>query len=221
MSKNKEFERRRHAAKKYAKTDWTNSRLNSEGNYVYHCYDNPDFKKTEGWWDDVSFKFGSQKVVVAWIHPRMAFSDETNDMAHLVFKPAPKWDILKNSRPIYKKVGSKRNRKKIVAWETGSSDKNKSRDNFKKWMDELGIFLESFRAKTDLVIQPSIKIEQMDYCRYVSLVCPIEVVDEASLDKMAELTRKLLRGETSLEKEFPDYTYTKDNWLKEGHNGKI
>lgn len=220
MSKNKEFERRRIAAKKYAKTDWMQSRLNEHGNYVYHCYDNPDVKKTEGWWDDVSFKFGSQKIVVAWVHPRMAFSDETDNQAHLSFKSAPKWDIFDKAKPIYKKVGSKRARKKVIAWAT-SSDKNESHDNFRKWMDEFGLFLEKFRSETDLVIRPSIKIEQMDYCRYVTLVCPIEVVDEASLNQMAELTKKILRRETTLEKEFPNYTYTKEDWLKEGHDGTI
>ncbi|NOS96906.1 MAG: hypothetical protein HOP25_00335 [Methylotenera sp.] len=47
---------------------------------------------------------------------------------------------------------------------------------------------------------------------FVELCAPIEVRNEQDLIILANLVRKLLKRETTLEKEFPDYIYTKDNW---------
>jgi hypothetical protein len=204
--KNKEFDRRRREAKQYAKK-WHNIRhVNPDGNYLYHSYPEP---KDMGWWDDVSFRLGSQVVVVAWIHPRMAFSDKTKDIAYGLLPEAPptKWEKASTN---YRRIGKNKNRKRVVSYNMTPFD-----GDFLAWCDLWDKTTLDIRKTTDLIIRPSIKIEQLDYCRFVSLVAPVEAIDEKSVNDMANMAKTILRGETTLEELFPEYVYTREDWASE------
>jgi hypothetical protein len=41
---------------------------------------------------------------------------------------------------------------------------------------------------------------------------PIEAVDADSVEQIAEITKMILRGETTLDEMFRGYTYNKQNW---------
>jgi hypothetical protein len=57
--------------------------------------------------------------------------------------------------------------------------------------------------------------ERLNWATGVSLIVPLEVRNAAELAQVAALARRLLLGQTTLEKEFPDYRYNRANWLKE------
>lgn len=49
----------------------------------------------------------------------------------------------------------------------------------------------------------------------VSLVAPLEVRDEKELAAVATLARRLMLEQTTLAAEFPDYRYSRADWLSE------
>lgn len=54
------------------------------------------------------------------------------------------------------------------------------------------------------------------WCRFVEVVAPVEVRNAAELAALADLVRRILKGETTLEREFPGYVYGKAQWAAEG-----
>ena len=61
-------------------------------------------------------------------------------------------------------------------------------------------------------VAPYIKSQWVLGCRFVELCVPIEVRTEQDLMKIVNLTRKLLKRETTLENEFHNYLYTRADW---------
>lgn len=53
----------------------------------------------------------------------------------------------------------------------------------------------------------------MPHGRFIELCAPIEIRNEQDLIVLANLVRKLLKHETTLEQVFPHYVYAKDNWV--------
>ncbi len=208
--KNKHFDWIRSEAKKYSKTWHRANKRTPLGNALIHCYDDPSLKKDKGWWDDVQFKLGNQVITVWWIHPRMAFSDATDTVAHDSLPPAPEWNWAAGSVKNYKKIGKNKNRKRLISRTIPSSP-----DSFTEWCDMWKERRKEVRESTDIVIRPTMKVEQLDWCRGVHLCIPMEVIDAASVEQMAEVAKKLLRGETTLEELYPEYTYTKEDWAAE------
>lgn len=216
--KNKYFDLMRASSKKYAKNWKRQHEVNADGNVLYHVYDNPDCQKTEGWWDDVAFKLGSQVVIVWWTHPRMRFSDVTSDLAHTatdhMYDRSDDW--LTGGEKIYKKIGKNKNRKRHIMTrmpESSTSTKN--------WVAALRDSEREIRATTDIVIRPSMKIEQISWARGVSICAPWEAIDVTSVNHMANEVKRILGGEVTLEELFPGYTYTKDDWANESFNQRM
>lgn len=206
--KNKYFDLMRKSAKEYAK-DWhRHNQLTPLGNALIHCYDNPH---EMGWWDDVMFRLGGQVICVWWTHPRMQFADQTNEMARNLMPPSPPWNLREGSVANYKRLGKNKKRKKIVSYTMAPIH-----DTWKEWSAECDKKTEEVRRTTDLVIRPSMKIEQLNWCRGVSLCIPEEAIDAVSVEKMAEIAKQLLRGETTLEELYPDYTYTRHDYEADG-----
>lgn len=200
--RNKQFEIKRNLAKAYSRK-WKYASSTIDGIFLYHSYSTP---KTHGWWDDVSFKVGSQVIVVAWQHPRMKFADLTSDEAYKIIGPSGGHHIIEKT-PIYKKLG--KNRKKVIATSFDYQPVDPT------WFNRLREKTVEIRKETDIVVRPSIEIDQLDYCRFVSLVAPIEAVDEESVLDMGRIARRIIRGDTSLEELFGDYVYTKEDWIKD------
>ncbi len=67
----------------------------------------------------------------------------------------------------------------------------------------------------DLEIPARWMRERLDWATGITLVCPLEARSEAELIEVASLARRLLLGQTTLEREFPRYQYGKADWLKE------
>lgn len=177
---------------------------------IFHLY-GEDTKFS--YWDDLGFYLGRYYISVSWTHPRHEFSElcnsEAYEKADKEMKDRPSFRELLDSTIVdtYKKVG--RSRKKI-AYSSLSGDENRWEffDLWKKYEDEI-------TTTTDKVIKT--KFETFSYCyaRGVSICAPIEVRNHEELGKLRDLVVKLLKGETTLEKEFPNYSYSKDDYSKE------
>lgn len=203
--KNKHFEWMRKESKAYAKPWRRNHEKTALGNVLYHSYD--EGPRDFGWWDDVAFKFGSQIVHVWWVHPRMMFADKTAEIAcDSIPPPDEEWN-LSNGVKNYKMLGKNKKRKRHV-----STTMPRFSTEWTDWNARVRAATAELRTTTDLEIKPHMKIVQLAYGRGISLCVPIEAVDAESVEQIAEITKIILRGETSLDEMFRGYTYNKQNW---------
>ena len=69
------------------------------------------------------------------------------------------------------------------------------------------------RDGIDFDVRASWYRKRLSWATGVELVAPLEVRNKEELKVVANLARRLLRGETSLDLEFPNYCYDKNHWL--------
>ena len=200
--------------KRAAKQSHQNSRSDDfeSGILVKHLYDNQNAPALT-WWDDVTFIMNDYRVAVTWIHPRMAYEDIIKDeayknIAHLYHDDES--DLFADSTANYIKLG--KSRKKIVSYTCNTVHDEK---RYQALLAEK----EKLRQANDYVIKPSIKVTWLNWCRYVDICAPIEVGNVDDLVMLVNLVKWLLKAETSLNHEFPDYCYTRQNWLEDGLAG--
>ena len=122
--------------------------------------------------------------------------------------PFDDW-LMKGAIPNYRKVG--RSRKKIVSY-TCRPPSQASREYFQR----LQTLEEELSAQgIDCDVRPSSKRKRLSWATGLDLVAPLKVRNEQELTVVADLARRLLLGQTTLEREFANYRYTKESWLSE------
>ncbi|MDZ4141104.1 MAG: hypothetical protein U1C48_03750 [Methylotenera sp.] len=183
----------------------------SDGLIIRHQYEEANLAKLS-WWDDVGFILNDYLVNISWIHPRMAFKDQAEDEAHkrVAHLDTGVNDLFSQSEPNYVKTG--KSRKKII------SHTIKEPLLSSGWAAAFDAAYAEIIKTTDLQTTPFIKSEWTASGRFVEICAPIEVRNEQDLIVIANLTRKLLKRETTLEIEFPKYTYTKSDWNMENQS---
>jgi len=204
--KNKRFERMRESQRAYhRRCTW----VMRDGIYAPHVYEDtlPD---AHSWWDDVGFILGDRRVMVWWIHPRQAYADQIEEQAgREAGEPPELGHFLDRSTPNYKRVG--RSRKKIVSYTRQPFQGEK-----RHYYDKLNTLLAHLRQTgIDHQARPSWRRERLSWGTGVTLAAPLEVRNEQELKAVADLARRLLQGETTLEREFPGYGYGREEWLAE------
>lgn len=205
--KNRRMEALARAQRQYHRiTPW---RGNGAGIRSWCAYDEAT-PRALSWWDDFQFILSGRRVTVAWCHPRMEYCDELDSrIVDTVDPQAPSLERLINGARVYKRVG--RSRKRLVGIQrrelTAAGQANyEAKEAERGRLHTQGIPHE---------IIPSMQRTRMDYCIFVSLCAPLEVRSEDDLIQVADLVRRLLRFETTLAREFPGYTYTQSDWLRE------
>ena len=153
---------------------------------VRHCYnENHDFERT--WWDDSGFILNGRYIAIWLVHPRMEFSDSVDEQAHENCPSPSELDVV-----------SKRDK-----------------EVFMDWYARLNLERARLMANSDRIIYPKIKVDNLDWCRGVSIIAPIEVHGYADLKTLCGLVKRILKGQTTISKEFPNYSYGKDDWAAE------
>ena len=177
-----------------------------EGLYIPHCYSE---SRDYSWWDDCSFRLGKQRISVCWIHPRMDHVESTSyDEA---VKKYPNRDTpFLGGEKIYKKVG--KSRKKVAFYSSGVP--TEETESFYDYWRELR---KSMVLTSDYVVKPYIKAVQWKYARGVMVCLPIEVKSRDDVKVLARLIETHLRGTCDVVEMWSQYTYTKEDWIKEGH----
>lgn len=206
--KRRQFELSRRMARQYHR----NKRGDQfeQGILVRHDYGDVD-PNSLTWWDDVMFILGKVRINVAWRHPRQVYQDMIEDAAmkaveHLYEKI--EGGLFTGAEKTYKKLG--RSRKKVQSYTTSH------RPGEQEWFDALHAEEARLSAAVEFAVAPSFKIETLDWCRFVEFVAPIEVRHAGDLRCLADLVRRILKGETTLKQEFPGYVYGKAQWAVDG-----
>lgn len=204
--KNPKFELHRRLQRQYhqSRPNWAND----GGLRIPHCYSNP---RALSWWDDVGFVLNGRRVMVWWVHPRMKYQDRIEEMAFEAaesFRPENRPGLFDNATKVYQKRG--RSRKKVALYRMPETPKST-----KQWLAKVREEEARLAQEAEFVIQPSMKIECLDWCIGVSLCAPLEIRTEADVRALAELGRRLAKRETTLEQEFPGYAYRREDWLQD------
>ena len=196
--------------KKSAKQYHRNTRSTNfvVGLIQYHQYDK-ESSSALSWWDDVDFILNDYRVIVAWIHPRQHYKDYVNteahkSVAHLGFDTN---NIFDESTPNYVKVGQ--SRKKVSTYTVNFT---KAKD---EWNAAYEQALEALQSSTTYQAKPYIHKEWLAHGCYVDICAPIEISSNDDLVKLVNLVKRLLKRETTLVHEFPDYAYTKVQFMLE------
>lgn len=178
------------------------------GLYLPHSYEN---KRDLAWWDDVGFIHGGRRVIVWFQHPRMLYADEIERLAWHEAGPAPGngCTLLDGSTKNYKKVGA--SRKKIVSYTC-----SRPSIEWEQYYASLDLIQKRMTANgIDFKVEPSFEIQRLSWATGVNLVVPMNASNEGDMRLIADLVRRLMKGQTTLAAEFPWYQYKKEDWLRE------
>jgi len=158
----------------------------------------------------VGFIMNGRRFIVWWQHPRDVYANEIENRAweKVGTGPDDNW-FCEGGTKNYKKAG--RSRKKVVSYKSRkmSEEQNKFYDFFDKTREDMSAI------GIDFDVSPSWKWERLKWAMGVSLIAPMEVRNRDELVKVAELAKKLVTFKTTLKNEFPDYKYTKADFLQE------
>lgn len=181
--------------------------VTKDGLYIPHSYEEtpPD---ALSWWDDVGFILGDRRVIVWWVHPRMSYEDEIQERAWSEAGESPhEGGLFGDTTPNYKQIG--RSRKKRTGYTTSPPQ-----GELRQYYDKLDAIEERLRREgIDFDVHLSWRRERLPWATGVKLIAPLEVRNETELKAVADLARRLLLSETSLDCEFPDYSYGRGQWL--------
>lgn len=180
-----------------------------EGINVLHSYEETA-PQSLSWWDDVGFILGDRRVMVWWIHPRQRYADEIDELSRAQVGERPTGpDIFQHSIPNTRPLG--RSRKKIASYTTPPAI-----GETRRYYDRLGeIRNKLMQQGIEFTVGAHWRRERLPWATGVTLVAPLEVRNKAELKQVADLARRLLRQETTLQAEFPDYQYGRTEWLTE------
>lgn len=182
-------------------------RLTAQGLYVPHSYDEP---QAVSWWDDVGFVHAGRRFIVWWRHPRLVYRDALDERARAEAGPGPETDWpMGGKTKHYRRLGA--SRKKLVSYECAPAPRSLIEHHARIERAYARLSAEGI----DHVVRPSYRRERLSWATGVNLVAPVEVRNERELAALAELARRLARGETTLAAEFPDYRYGREEWTRE------
>lgn len=177
---------------------------------AFHRYD--EFAADDlSWWDDCQIIVGGRRGMIWWVHPRFKYRNAIEDAAWAAAGNPPESDWLSDmrSRPIRKKVGKSRTR--IVAYEHGEPDAE-----YTAWSDRLRAEEDRLAAEgIDLTVQPAYSRCTLDWCTGLELCIPVELRNLGELKALADIGRRLLKNQTTLDALFPAYEYGREQWLAE------
>lgn len=175
-----------------------------------HIYPN---QQALTFWDDVGFTLNGKFVMVWFQHPRKFYHDAINAAARLEAGAMPDYDSspfeIDPTKTRWKKLG--RSRKKVLGYQ------------FKLMSDESDLYFEKLRKiefrlseeGIDFVARHKMQVKRLFWCVGVELCVPVEVRSYDEACQLAALARRLLKGDTTIAKEFGGAEYGRSDWLAE------
>ena len=184
-------------------------RLSTGGLFVPHSYSNMTLESLS-WWDDVGFILNGRRIIVWWQHPRQLYADAVESQAwqEAGDDPGDNW-LTEGLTKDYRRVG--RARKKVVSY-TCRQPTAAQRAHY-DLVRRIQTRLSTGGINFDVRI--SWKWLRLKWAMGVSLVAPMDVRNETELASVAHLARRLILGKTTLEAEFPQYCYSRADWIRE------
>jgi len=181
-----------------------------DGLYIPHKYPDED-REQLSWWDDAGFILNGRRVIVHWVHPRCVYSDAIEEKAlSEIVAPVDDTSSLFDGKKTYRKLG--RSRKKVAWVEHEFTQEQSNHLAAVKSRDK-----ELRRNGIDLSITPSMRVSWYTWAMAVYLVAPLEVRSHEQVKELISVARRLLKRQTTIEREWPDFSYGPADWLSEAN----
>lgn len=184
-------------------------RLSRDGLLIPHSYE--DIKADSlSWWDDVGFILNKRRIIVWWQHPRKVYAEAIDEQSWQEAGEGPQdnW-LIEGATKNFRQIG--KSRKKLLSYtiRQPNAEQKLHYDLLRDIGNRLAI------TGIDFEVSASWNRRRLTWAMGVSLVAPLEVRSEAELATVAQLARRLMLGQTTLETEFPGYRYNRADWLRE------
>lgn len=182
----------------------------TNGLYLPHSYETP---RQLSWWDDIGFIQNGRRVMVWWIHPRMAYADAIDERAWeaTITTPSELPELLGHgtSQKIWKKIG--KSRKKVVGYQAPPQSETRLERYDQLLATEKRLQIEGI----DFEVCPSMSVRAYSWGLGMELCVPVEVCDQNAARSLVDLACRLIKGDATLDGEFPGYGYGRQQWLDE------
>jgi len=202
--KNLHAEQIRRRAKQYARHHPLCA--NQYGIQSYQLFEQDEVQSLS-WWHDFSFVLNDYHVHVAWVHPRTAYREKVRDEARL--KVASLWSDEGSFNVVATQYCRRGNSRKAAVLQTVDLSSND------RYYEALFDEEEKLARASDAEVRPFIRTQWTTYGRSVDLCVPMEIHGMPDLGCLARLARRLLKRETSLDHEYPEYVYSRTGWIEE------
>jgi hypothetical protein len=185
--------------------------LSPEGIQVRHVYDD---SARLTWWDEVQFVLNDYRVSVNFTHPRYQYQNQVKALAseavrHL--EPETESVRFDAATPIYREhAPTHRLRRKVQSYRLPPLS-----PEWRDYFNAKQAKLDDWLPTSEVTIAPVWTAGWRPSSRIVEITVPLEVRQEEDLLPLVRLVRRLLRGETTLDAEFPGYRYGREQWLQE------
>jgi hypothetical protein len=187
-----------------------NARCENFDNGILTYHDYSEINSKLSWWADVLFILNDYRVDVMWQHPRLVFADHISKELILLNEDEDcDIDPFSNTSPNY--VASGKSRKRIQSWTSDPIRDESICDLLKKRENQETYLIE----KSKILIKPTISIKWGHHSKLVDICVPIEVYTLNDLKSLALMTEGLLKRKDSLESLFPNYIYSKGDYIRD------
>jgi hypothetical protein len=177
--KNPSFERRRRQARQYHRNRHRDQFKNGIlGRNIYGDREPGQLS----WWDDVQFIRGKMRINVAWRHPRFVYQGLIEEAATAAAQPLYEQTgggLFDGTVKLHKRIG--RSRKKVSGYKMAAD-----RPGEREWLEALNAEQARLGREADFSVRPSFDEQQLNWCRFVDIVAPIEVRNVAELRALAD-----------------------------------
>lgn len=158
--KNKYYEYLIQSSKdRVGKKNWLKVSLGKGKFACHHVYSGGEDSQSKlPYWYDFMYRYGSRQYTVVFTHPRLRYTDLNETKAYdLIADKKPKADFnFKNSTPVYKKLGKRKNRKRIIAYKLKDFTFTAQE---RQWYDLWEKETQRLNKEGDTVVEPCVKVE--------------------------------------------------------------
>ena len=177
---------------------------------LYTDFDHPSLSGKPFACDHIGFVVNGKRVSIWLQHPRHIYRKMIGRVAKDMSGEAYDEVWLDNAEKVFHKVG-RGNRKKICGHVSHPMIEETNR-----YFDELTKNLKALRASgIDFEVKPSFGWYRHKLNFFVEMVAPIELRSAETAAEVVKLAKSLMRGNTTIEAEFPGYIYGKKDWLRD------
>ena len=83
------------------------------------------------------------------------------------------------------------------------------------WYEGLIKAKQQLNLQTNFIIKASVAVEWYPYGKFLSICAPVEIRSQQDVVSLIQIIKRILKQELTLEQAFPNYEYTRSDWLRD------
>lgn len=159
------------------------------------------------WWNDFGFLHNHCFINVEWIHPRMHYKTLLDREAYKQVEHL--WHdhdfLTSDDQTTDQRLGQSSEKALCCAIDTLDS----------AWYEGLIKAKQQLNLQTNFIIKASVAVEWYPYGKFLSICAPVEIRSQQDVVSLIQIIKRILKQELTLEQAFPNYEYTRSDWLRD------